>query len=134
GAAPDSSWSTMTGAIRPTSTRSKPWAGPSSSSTRASLISSVGAAPRRGLFMHRALVISTAIVLTVANAVVQTPAREQIARGIALWDQRLSKSAIAALETAAGSRPTPAEAAEIHEMLGRIYTFKGWQQESVFPG
>ena len=25
-------------------------------------------------------------------------------------------------------------AAEAHEALGRIYTFKGWQQESVFPG
>src|SRR6185436_8716470 len=24
--------------------------------------------------------------------------------------------------------------AAAHEALGRIYTFKGWQQESVFPG
>src|SRR6185436_9058830 len=48
-----------------------------------------------------------------------------------LWDQRLSKSAIAALEAASRDRATAAEA---HEMLGRIYTFKGWQQEAVFPG
>ena len=58
-------------------------------------------------------------------------AREQLARGKALWDQRLAKSAIAALEAAARD---PATAAEAHEALGRIYTFKGWQQESVFPG
>ena len=25
-------------------------------------------------------------------------------------------------------------AAEAHEVLGRLYTFKGWQQEGVFPG
>ena len=69
-----------------------------------------------------------------AGLFAQTPAREQLSRGIALWDQRRSKSAIAALEAAARNRPTPAEAAEIHEVLGRIYTFKGWQQEAVFPG
>jgi hypothetical protein len=84
--------------------------------------------------MQRKFAIVTAVLLSVANAVAQSPAREQLARGIALWDQRLSKSAIAALEAAARNRPTPAEAAEIHEVLGRIYTFKGWQQESVFPG
>src|SRR6185436_7302588 len=48
-----------------------------------------------------------------------------------LWDQRLSKSAIAALEAASRDRATAAEALET---LGRIYTFKGWQQEAVFPG
>ena len=61
----------------------------------------------------------------------QTPARDQLARGNALWDQRLAKSAIAALDAAARDRRSAAEA---HEALGRIYTFKGWQQESVFPG
>lgn len=61
----------------------------------------------------------------------QSPARDQLARGNAFWDQRLAKSAIAALEAAARDRSIAAEA---HEALGRIYTFKGWQQESVFPG
>ena len=40
-----------------------------------------------------------------AATLAQSPAREQLARGIALWDQRLSKSAIAALEAAARNRP-----------------------------
>jgi hypothetical protein len=74
------------------------------------------------------------IVMIGAGLLAQTPARQQLARGTALWDQRLSKSAIDALELAARNRPTPAEAAEIHEALGRIYMFKGWQQEGVFPG
>jgi len=58
-------------------------------------------------------------------------AREQLARGRALWDLRLARSAIAALEAAARDRETAAEALEA---LGRIYTFRGWQQEGVFPG
>jgi len=70
-------------------------------------------------------------MLAVAGAHAQSPAREQLSRGLSLWDQRLAKSAIAALEAAARDRSTAAEA---HEALGRIYTFKGWQQESVFPG
>jgi hypothetical protein len=61
----------------------------------------------------------------------QTAARDQLARGRELWDQRLANSAIAALEAAARDTDTAAEA---HEALGRLYTFKGWQQESVFPG
>ena len=61
----------------------------------------------------------------------QTPAREQLARGQALWDQRLSKSAIAALEAAARDKETAAAA---HEALGRIYTYKGWLQDNVLPG
>jgi peroxiredoxin len=60
-----------------------------------------------------------------------TPAQAQLARGRSLWDQRLSTSAIAALEIAAGDRTTAAEA---DEMLGRLYTFKGWQQEGALPG
>jgi hypothetical protein len=48
-----------------------------------------------------------------------------------LWDQRLAKSAITALEQATKDKGTAAEA---HEVLGRIYTFKGWQQDNVFPG
>jgi hypothetical protein len=69
-------------------------------------------------------------VLTAAP-LAQSPAREQLARGRTLWDQRLAQSAIAALEQAARDKETAAEA---HEVLGRLYTFKGWQQESVFPG
>ena len=84
--------------------------------------------------MQRKFVTVAAVALMGAAPLAQTSVREQLARGIALWDQRLSKSAIAALESAARNRPTPAEAAGIHEALGRIYTFKGWQQESVFPG
>src|SRR5262245_9088210 len=74
-------------------------------------------------------------VLTVALAAVslsaQAPARDALAKGKAFWDERLAKSAIAELEIAVRDKSTAAEA---HEMLGRIYTFKGWQQESVFPG
>ena len=73
----------------------------------------------------------------VTAAPVLAPRRRRVRRAsssraeIALWDQRLAKSAIAALEAAASD---PATAAEAHEALGRIYTFKGWQQENVFPG
>jgi len=82
--------------------------------------------------MSKKLVIAaSAVVLTVAAAFGQSPARQQLERGIALWDQRLANSAIAALEIAVKDRGTAAAA---HEALGRIYTFKGWQQESVFPG
>ena len=84
--------------------------------------------------MQRKFVTVAAVALMGAAPLAQTSVREQLARGIALWDQRLSKSAIAALEAAARNRPTPPDAAAIHEALGRIYTFKGWQQESVFPG
>jgi peroxiredoxin/tetratricopeptide (TPR) repeat protein len=69
--------------------------------------------------------------LAAASLSAQTPARDALARGRTFWDQRLSKSAIVALEGATRDRATAAEA---HEMLGRIYMFKGWQQESVFPG
>jgi thiol-disulfide isomerase/thioredoxin len=72
-----------------------------------------------------------AVMAMAASITAQTPAREQLARGRALWDQRLAKSAIAALDAASRDRSTAAEA---HEMLGRIYTFKGWQQEAAFPG
>jgi len=80
--------------------------------------------------MHKGLVVLAAVTL-IATALAQTPARDQLARGLAAWDQRLAKSAITALEAAARERGTAAEA---YEALGRIYTFKGWQQESVFPG
>ena len=69
--------------------------------------------------------------LSASPLLAQGAAREQLARGRAFWDQRLAKSAIGALEAAAKDNETAAEA---HEALGRIYTFKGWQQESVFPG
>jgi tetratricopeptide (TPR) repeat protein len=81
--------------------------------------------------MGRAFLVPAAFTLTIVAAVAQTPAREQLARGMAAWDQRLAKSAITALEAATRDRDTAAEA---YEALGRIYMFKGWQQESVFPG
>ena len=69
--------------------------------------------------------------MTVAGGFAQSNAHQQLERGLAFWDQRLAKSAIVALETAARDKETAAAA---HEALGRIYTFKGWQQESAFPG
>jgi len=79
----------------------------------------------------RTLATLAAVVVTAAAAFAQGPAPGALDRGVALWDQRLAKSAIAALEIAARD---PKSAAAAHEALGRIYTFKGWQQESVFPG
>src|SRR5712691_11577276 len=81
--------------------------------------------------MSRRLATVLAVTIAAAGPLAQSAAREQLARGQALWDQRLAKSAIAALEVAAED---PATAAEAHEALGRIYTFKGWQEESVFLG
>jgi hypothetical protein len=61
----------------------------------------------------------------------QADARAELANGHRLWGQRLATSAIAAFEAATRDRATAAEA---WEALGRIYLFKGWQQEGVFPG
>jgi thiol-disulfide isomerase/thioredoxin len=69
-------------------------------------------------------------VLLLSVGMAETP-REALQRGQQLWEQRLANSAIAALEVAARDKATAAEALEA---LGRIYTFKGWQQEAVFPG
>ena len=69
--------------------------------------------------------------MAVVGLFAQSSPREDLARGQKFWDQRLARSAIAALESAARDRATAAEA---HEALGRLYTFKGWQQENVFPG
>ena len=80
--------------------------------------------------MRRTMPIAGIIALS-AVAIAQTPAREQLARGKALWEQRLSKSAIAALEIAARDKETAADA---HEALGRLYTYKGWLQDNVLPG
>jgi hypothetical protein len=66
--------------------------------------------------MSRRLAITAAVVLAGAAAFAQGPAR-QLERGIALWDQRLSKSAIAALEIAARD---PGTAAGAPEARGRI--------------
>ena len=67
--------------------------------------------------MRLTFVVFGVVVLTAASALAQTPP-EQLARGQALWDQRLAKSAIAALEIAARDKATAAEA---HEALGRLY-------------
>ncbi len=72
-----------------------------------------------------------AVSLTAAGVGAQNSPREQLAHGQASWNQRLSKSAIESLEAAARDRSVASEA---HETLGRIYMFKGWQQESAFPG
>jgi tetratricopeptide (TPR) repeat protein len=81
--------------------------------------------------LKRFATAASAVVLAVSAASAQSAAQQQLERGIALWDQRLANSAIAALEVAVKE---PATAAAAHEALGRIYMFKGWQQESVFPG
>jgi tetratricopeptide (TPR) repeat protein len=81
--------------------------------------------------MRRTGLIAAAGVLVAAGAVAQGTAREQLARGQALWDQRLAKSATVALEAAAKD---PSTAAEAHEALGRMYTFRGWQTDNVHPG
>jgi tetratricopeptide (TPR) repeat protein len=83
--------------------------------------------------MNRLLLTGALTVLAVASPFAQTQsqAERSLARGKAMWDQRLAKSAITALELAAKDKATAAEA---HEMLGRIYTFRGWQQDNVFPG
>ncbi|MBZ5556430.1 MAG: hypothetical protein LAO77_04060 [Acidobacteriia bacterium] len=79
----------------------------------------------------RGAIAAGAVLLATGAVVAQSTAREQLARGQALWDQRLSKSAIAALEAATRDKSTAAEA---NEALGRLYTFKGWQQDNVMPG
>ena len=88
--------------------------------------------------LKRFAIAASAVVLTISASSAQSAAQQQLERGIALWDQRLANSAIAALEAAvAGSDPkskSDSVIAAAHEALGRIYTFKGWQQESVFPG
>jgi len=71
------------------------------------------------------------VALLAGGALAQSAAREQLARGQALWDQRLAKSATAALEAAVKD---PSTAAEAHEALGRMYTFRGWQADNVYPG
>ena len=81
--------------------------------------------------MRRASVIVATILLAGAGAFAQSAAREQLTRGQRLWDQRLAKSATVALEAAAKD---PSTAAEAHEALGRMYTFRGWQADNVYPG
>src|SRR5436190_561915 len=80
---------------------------------------------------YRFLISAVCLGLAASLVSAQTNAQAQLKKGQALWNQRLSKSAIAALEVAAKDKSTAAAA---NEALGRIYTFKGWQQEGVFPG
>ena len=78
------------------------------------------------------LAVTALLALGFAGALLaQSQAERSLAHGKAMWDQRLAKSAIASLELATKDESTAAEA---HENLGRIYTFKGWQQDNVFPG
>ena len=81
--------------------------------------------------MQRLSAIVTVLLTLAGTPAAQSPPREALVRGEKFWDQRLARSAVAALESAARDRVTAAEA---HEALGRLYTFKGWQQENVFPG
>ena len=71
------------------------------------------------------------VVLTTIAAAQSAGGKDQLTKGVAFWNQRLSKSAIAALDAATKDKATAAQA---YEALGRLYTFKGWQQEGAFPG
>jgi tetratricopeptide (TPR) repeat protein len=71
------------------------------------------------------------VLLALAATVYAQTAREHLATGHRLWNRRLAQSAVAAFEAATRDRATAAEA---WEALGRIYLFRGWQQEGVFPG
>jgi tetratricopeptide (TPR) repeat protein len=81
--------------------------------------------------MNRWFAVVASLALGAATPFAQTTARDQLARGRAAWDQRLTNTAIAALQEATSD---PATAAEAHELLGIIYAFRGWQQDNVFPG
>jgi hypothetical protein len=72
--------------------------------------------------MRRRLVCAAVVFAAAAAGLAQTTPREQLVRGQQLWDRRLSKSAIAALEPATHDSSTAAEA---DEALGRLYTHKG---------
>jgi len=80
---------------------------------------------------HTSVMALAAVAVGAAAALAQTPARELLARGQTLWEQRLAKSATAALEAATKD---PATSSEAHEALGRMYTFRGWQADNVYPG
>ena len=77
------------------------------------------------------LVLAAAAVASAIGFAQSSSARQQLTRGREAWEQRLTTTAIAALQEATGD---PETAAEAHELLGRIYAFKGWQQDNVFPG
>ena len=80
--------------------------------------------------MHRYVGIAAALAVLSSAALAQTPAREQLAKGQALWDQRLANSAIAAFEAAASDhRPPPKR---MRRSAG-MYTFKGWQRKTSSP-
>src|SRR5215471_17264634 len=81
----------------------------------------------RGLYerigaMKRLLFAVILVTGAAATVLGQSQAERYLAHGKAMWDQRLAKSAIASLEPAAKDNATAADA---HETLGRIYTFKG---------
>ena len=77
------------------------------------------------------LILAAAAVASAIGFAQSSSARQQLARGREAWDQRLTKTAIEALQEATRD---PATAAEAHELLGLIYAFKGWQQDNVLPG
>src|SRR5262245_33345741 len=79
--------------------------------------------------MRLALMCLLCLAATPTGA--QTDGAQLLESGQRFWNQRWANSAIAAYEQASHD---PASAGAAYEALGRIYTFKGWQQESVFPG
>ena len=81
--------------------------------------------------MQRLSAVVTVLLALAGTAAAQSPPREAArARaevlGSAAGEERDCR--------ARGGGARRATAAEAHEALGRIYTFKGWQQENVFPG
>src|SRR5262245_58594738 len=65
-----------------------------------------------GTLKHVCALVASIFVLALAVVSGQSNGRQALERGRGLWDQRLSKSAIAALETASRDRDTAAEALE----------------------
>src|SRR5215470_4965770 len=82
---------------------------------------------------YRFLTAAVCLALATGLLSAQSTPQTHLKKGQAFWDQRLSKSAIVELEVAAQDK-SKATAAAANEALGRIYTFKGWQQEAAFPG
>src|SRR5436189_232442 len=68
---------------------------------------------------HRVFITVIAGVLTAAAIAAQSPASSALARGKALWDQRLSKSAIAALDAKLESYRS-ATSAPVSEIVAAI--------------
>lgn len=81
----------------------------------------------------RVVAFAAALALT-GGAAAQTAAdagRQALQDGERLWRLKRTRSALEALEKAAASKDSAAQA---YERIGRIYLFKGSESEGIFPG